>query len=241
MIISELRTYGSLAAIGLFCAGCTLDVTGQSDDEAGGNEERIGSVQQRLWKTYGGLTVDPSHVVGIGNSSNDGYTYTWLDDGKVCKGLYHDMCQTRYDYEAPNDNYEAIVEMAIAENTSQVYTYYSDKTYSRGTSSNLTHYQGKTALSTGSYTMSQLLGVDHSRNGKMYYYWKVGGVVQRSRGTSYNAVYHDSGNVVDVSSGDGDIWGISFDDWGTGDPHEIWAWYESGWINISGNSLDLDN
>jgi hypothetical protein len=249
------------AVISTTILGCAVDSVGSGSD-LGDAIEVTGKEQQEVWRSPWSPSEWATSTVGMSHycPSSTCKIYAWYDDGWVCRGNVtigslptHDVCSdAMYVYSAPDGNFAAIRGVGIAQNTSQVYAWYSDSTYTRGTSGNLTQYANKFAFSRpnkpggGTFSMSELIEVDNSLNGQWYYYWKVGGTVYRTTGTSADGDEFSQAATVSVSSNHGSIVGIGFNVWfdcgslPCVQNSPIVAWYSDGFFNQSTSSSNLN-
>jgi hypothetical protein len=250
----------------VFIATSVLFLTTGCADDAVLDGSMLGEARGELWGNWGPADWSP-HLLGVSMSpfppcSEDfcfpppRKSYAWFLDAQtgdswLCKGSSTaEFCNLGlsefFSPRSPRD----IVAMGIAHDTSHVYTWYMPSSaylngsYSQGTSDHLTKYHAQRAFTpainpnTGDYfLMSQLIEVDNGDNLHWYYYWKDGSTVFRSRGKSFNAESHDGPREVKVSSQDGAIVGILFDD--HYNPDRIVTYYENGWRNVSTDSLNL--
>lgn len=246
--ISVLRffQFGILAGAMWGCSGAEMSTV------EGNPNEGVGTVHQEVVGTWVPGTL-PSRNVKIARNPTLS-PYEWDDGGNpnsgsghVCHGLAGSVsffvvpepCGT---YILPslylNRDIRAI---AIAQNTSHVYTWYSNNTVSEGTSTDLAHYNGPIPFSRSTIpsTMS-LIDADVSPNGQVYYYWRDTSDansttnVHRSVGTSTNAGTFTLLPAVKVA--DDTLISISFTASGP-----IEAWYASGQWRRSSDSMDLQH
>lgn len=137
--------------------------------------------------------------------------YIWRDNqgpalstGKVCRGA-----ASTWNFDLACDTYTLpynpttgrqyvnrdIAAIAIAQNTSHVFTWWSDGYVSEGTSVNLGYYDGASGprAFVAPYPLNTLIDADVSPNGQVYYYWyppcscQLHGITRVTYGSSTNA------------------------------------------------------
>ncbi len=209
--------------------------------------------QQAVWDSSWVPTQWANQMVGVGNHPSFTFnqpTWTWYNDGTVCRGYgLADLCShSSYEYSAPDNNFNAIRAVGIANNNSHVYAWYSNGTVSHGHSSNLTAYNTNGVPRTfyppakpggGFFAMSALVEADNSPNGHWYYYWKSGSILYRTTGDSEHGDSHTLAKPVTVSTLHGGIDAIVGIAFVPGNPNTINTWYADGYVNMSTDSLNL--
>ena len=217
------------------------------------NESR--SFVHKSHLSWDGANDEDVIAIDIGNNGSD-RVYTWRitgrdnNHGTVCIGTSDHLCSSQSEFYTPVSKYW-IQGIAIAKNTQQVYTWYTNPTRNGvgqyvttrliGTSTKLNQYDSGTASFTG-FEPASVMDVGISNNGQVYYYHTYfDGLLYRSVGSSTDpcagGICGQIINPTRIRDGVGDIIvGIAFNSAGT-----MYTWYPKNQYYSNTDDLNTSN
>jgi hypothetical protein len=241
-------------------ASCLAEL-GEGDDALTGATAPEVTEEETSALFYEGFwTDDPSNprptrtTRAVAMARNFDKTYTWYNDGLVCRGSNTVTCADGYwNYSAPdNNNWKVIHAVAFEPFSNRVYAWYKDARYTIGSPTVLRSISDKQGFllppkpGGGSFAMDDLIDVYCQPQPMPWlatncvYYWKNGpdartGTVWRTVGTPGNPISSSGAKQVTNTPSHGEIVGIDMN-YGNG---KVYTWYSDGKLNMSTDSLNL--
>ena len=270
---------GFVCSLVQLLAACAYEIQDDALSIAGEtpNDTRVASATEALRVGWGPIDGYTWLINGMTRARNSRRVYAWYSDGWVCRGNQYngdavlfgpdaqmaDVCANEvYQYiapHAPGGSLANIFAIGTSYASGHTITWYSNATYSEGTSDHLSRYVGALRFTLprkpvsqggGFFAMADLIEAENAPDSKWYFYWRSGdylngGKIFRTIGSAANAEAFSPATEAVFAAGHGRILGIT---WFTNCPDiscSPWSsflevYYEDGRLVWTNNSLNLD-